>query len=156
MVFVEIALKNETGEIQLTIQFNQVMQMDKNIFYFIIYHYLSTCFGVRFCDHQHGVTQGYKRYNTYVHKMCNPKHIMFTFNIFITPCGQETWTMLLVKTDRLKFGRVYVSSPCVAFPMCIAANCSWSFVYCVIILCAFLLPHVYCFYYVCVLLSYIL
>jgi hypothetical protein len=29
--------------------------------------------------------------------------------------------------------------------MCIAANCSWSFVYCVIILCVFLLPHVYCF-----------
>ena len=29
--------------------------------------------------------------------------------------------------------------------MCIAAKCSWSFVYCVIILCLFLLPHVYCF-----------
>jgi len=29
--------------------------------------------------------------------------------------------------------------------MCIAANCSWSFVYCVIILCVSLLPHVYYF-----------
>jgi len=34
-------------------------------------------------------------------------------------------------------------------------NCSWSFVYCVIILCVSLLPHVYCFT-VCVLPSYIL
>ena len=40
----------------------------------------------------------------------------------------------------------HVLSPhCVAFPMCIAANCSWSFVYCVVTLCVFLLPHVYCF-----------
>jgi len=39
--------------------------------------------------------------------------------------------------------------------MFIAANCSWSFVYCVIILCVSLLPHVYCFA-MCVLLSYIL
>jgi hypothetical protein len=37
------------------------------------------------------------------------------------------------------------SSPCVASPMCIAANCSWSFVYWVIILRLFLLPYVYCF-----------
>ena len=29
--------------------------------------------------------------------------------------------------------------------MCVAANCSWSFVYYVIILRVFLLPHVYCF-----------
>ena len=29
--------------------------------------------------------------------------------------------------------------------MCIAAKCSWSFVYCVIIVCVFLLCHVYCF-----------
>jgi hypothetical protein len=28
--------------------------------------------------------------------------------------------------------------------MCIAANCSWSFVYCVSILCLFLFPFVYC------------
>jgi hypothetical protein len=33
--------------------------------------------------------------------------------------------------------------------MCIAANCSWSFVYCVIILCVSLLPRVL-FYCVCV------
>jgi len=33
---------------------------------------------------------------------------------------------------------------------CKAANCSWSSVYCVIILCVFLLPHVYCFYCVCI------
>jgi hypothetical protein len=50
---------------------------------------------------------------------------------------------------------VLLSPHCVAFPMRIAANCSWSFVRCVIILCASLLPHVYCFT-VCVLLSYIL
>ena len=43
----------------------------------------------------------------------------------------------------------------IAFPMCIAANCSLSFVYCVIILGVSLLPHVYCFT-MCVLLSYIL
>ena len=29
--------------------------------------------------------------------------------------------------------------------MYIAPKCSWSFVYCVIILCIFLLPYVYCF-----------
>ena len=34
--------------------------------------------------------------------------------------------------------------------MLIAANCIWSFVCCVIILCVFLLPHVYCFYCVCI------
>ena len=39
--------------------------------------------------------------------------------------------------------------------MYIAANCRWSFVYCIIILCVSLLPHVYCFT-VSVLLSYIL
>ena len=39
---------------------------------------------------------------------------------------------------------VALSSPCDAFLMCIAANCSWAFVYCVITLCVFLLPHVYC------------
>ena len=50
---------------------------------------------------------------------------------------------------------VLISPHCVAFPMHIAANCSWSFVCCVIILCLFVFPHVYCFT-VCVLLSYIL
>jgi hypothetical protein len=40
-----------------------------------------------------------------------------------------------------------ISSPCVDFPMC---NCSWSFVYCVTILCIFLLPAVLC-YSVCLL-----
>ena len=49
----------------------------------------------------------------------------------------------------------FLSTHYVAFPMCIAANCSWSFVYCVIILCVSLLPRVYCFT-MCVLLSYIL
>ena len=44
--------------------------------------------------------------------------------------------------------------PLCCFPMCVAANCNWSFVYCVIILCVFLLLHVYCFT-MCVLLSYI-
>ena len=39
--------------------------------------------------------------------------------------------------------------------MCTAANCSWSFVYCAVILCVSLLPHVYCFT-VCLLLSYVL
>ena len=34
--------------------------------------------------------------------------------------------------------------------MCIAANSSWSFVYCVIILCVSLLAHVYCCYCVCI------
>ena len=40
--------------------------------------------------------------------------------------------------------RSVLSSTCVAFLMCIAANCSWSvmYKYCVIILCVFLLPHV--------------
>jgi hypothetical protein len=45
--------------------------------------------------------------------------------------------------------------PFVAFLTFIAANCSWSFVYWVIILSVFLLFHVYCFT-ACVLLSYIL
>ena len=36
------------------------------------------------------------------------------------------------------------------FTMCIAANCSWPFVFCVIIFCVYLLPRVYCFYYVCI------
>jgi len=39
--------------------------------------------------------------------------------------------------------------------MCIADDCSWSFVYCVIVLCVSLLSHVYCFT-MCVLLLYIL
>ena len=39
--------------------------------------------------------------------------------------------------------------------MYIATNCSWSFVYCVIILIVFLLLHLFCFA-MCVLLSYIL
>jgi len=43
----------------------------------------------------------------------------------------------------------------VAFPMCIAANCGWSFVNCVIILCVSLLSHAYCST-MCVLLTYIL
>ena len=43
----------------------------------------------------------------------------------------------------------------VAFPLHIAAKCSWSFVYCVITLCASLFAHVYCFT-VCVFLSCIL
>ena len=34
--------------------------------------------------------------------------------------------------------------------MYIAAKCSWSFVYCVIILCVSSFPHVYSFYYVCI------
>jgi len=38
-----------------------------------------------------------------------------------------------------------LSSPCVAFRMCSAVNCSWSFVYCVIVLCVSTLSHVYCF-----------
>ena len=42
-----------------------------------------------------------------------------------------------------------------ALSLCIAANCIWCFVNCVIILCVSLLPHVYCFT-VCVLLSYLL
>jgi hypothetical protein len=46
-------------------------------------------------------------------------------------------------------------SYCVAFRMCIATNCIWSFVYCVIILCLSLLPHVYCFT-VCVTLPYVI
>ena len=29
--------------------------------------------------------------------------------------------------------------------MCIGASCSWSFVYCAVIICVHLLPHVYCF-----------
>ena len=32
----------------------------------------------------------------------------------------------------------------------VCVNCSWSFVYCVIILCVFLLPHVYLLHYVCI------
>jgi hypothetical protein len=40
---------------------------------------------------------------------------------------------------------IVLSLHCVAFPMCIAANCGSSFVYCVIILCLFLLPYEYCF-----------
>jgi len=43
-------------------------------------------------------------------------------------------------------GTRYLFSPhCVAFPVYIAAKCSWSFVYCVITLCASLFTHVYCF-----------
>jgi len=49
----------------------------------------------------------------------------------------------------------YSTLHCVASPMVIAVNCSWSFMYCVIILCVSLLPHVYCFT-VFVLLSYII
>jgi hypothetical protein len=50
-------------------------------------------------------------------------------------------TMLLF----LNFCSSFVLSPqCVALPMCIAANCSWSFAFCVIILCVSLLRHVYC------------
>ena len=37
----------------------------------------------------------------------------------------------------------YSTLHCVASPMVIAVNCSWSFMYCVIILCVSLLPHVY-------------
>jgi hypothetical protein len=48
----------------------------------------------------------------------------------------------------------YTFFPCVASPMCIAANCSWSFVYRVIILCVFLLPYVYCFTVCIVVLAY--
>jgi len=44
----------------------------------------------------------------------------------------------------IKLGTV-ISSSCIAFTMRIAANCGWSFEYCVIILCVTLLPHVYCF-----------
>jgi len=29
--------------------------------------------------------------------------------------------------------------------MCSGANCSWSFVYCVVIICVYLLPHACCF-----------
>jgi hypothetical protein len=38
-----------------------------------------------------------------------------------------------VEQQYYKLGAV-LSSPCVAFHMCIATNCSWSLVYCVIIL----------------------
>ena len=37
--------------------------------------------------------------------------------------------------------------------MCIAVNCSWSFVCCVIILCVFSLPNVYLLYCVCIAVS---
>jgi hypothetical protein len=65
----------------------------------------------------------------------------------------KTWRsshhLLLVGHSVLAFtdgtNRPYVSPHCVAFPMCIAANCSWSIVCCVIILCVSLLPYVYCF-----------
>jgi len=53
-----------------------------------------------------------------------------------------------------KLGAV-LSSPCIVFPVCIAANCNWSFMYWVIILYLFLLPYVYCFA-MCILLFYIL
>jgi len=36
-------------------------------------------------------------------------------------------------------------SPICCFRVCIVANCSWSSVYCVFILCVFLLPNVCCF-----------
>ena len=42
------------------------------------------------------------------------------------------------------------SVPCVAFPKCIAANCSWSFVCCFIILCVFFVTSCVLFYCVCI------
>jgi len=69
-----------------------------------------------------------------------------TFNDKLFPGRSDSYTTRL---SRL------LSPPCVAFTMCIAANCSWSSVYCIIILCVSLLPHVYCFT-LCVLLSHIL
>jgi hypothetical protein len=42
-----------------------------------------------------------------------------------------------------------LSSPCVAFPMCIATNCSWSFAYWVIILECIFITSCVLFDYVC-------
>ena len=71
----------------------------------------------------------------------------------------NAYRLLVGKILRKKlFGELEVRGRIIlkcTFPICIAANCSWSFVYWVIILCVFLLPYVHCFT-VCVLLSYIL
>jgi len=75
--------------------------------------------------------------------------------------GEEKWREGPVKIDvlylwgnNIRNWLQYFLPIMLLFVMCIAANCSWSFVYCVIILCVSLWPHVYCFT-VCVLLSYI-
>ena len=66
-------------------------------------------------------------------------------------CGNDE--QKFIYTPRYNTGKVQyillgtVLSPhYAACPVCIAANCSWYFVYCVIILCVSLLPHVYFFY----------
>ena len=48
-----------------------------------------------------------------------------------------------------KLGAV-LSSPCVAFPMCIVTNCCWSFVYWVIIIYCIFVTSCMLLYYVCI------
>jgi hypothetical protein len=66
-------------KIKLTIRFIQAMQIEKNIFFILSYITIYLRVSCRFCDHQHGVTQEYERYNKYVHKMCNWHHLMLQF-----------------------------------------------------------------------------
>jgi hypothetical protein len=78
-------------------------------------------------------------------RLVGREYAVFTFLFWVL--YQILWNL----NEFLRKVPYTVLSPhCVAFPMSIAANCSWPFVYCVIILCVSLLPHVYCFT-VCVL-----
>jgi len=60
---------------------------------------------------------------------------------------QKHWEIKKFPNPTVNNGQVndrFAVTMCVAFPMCIAANCSCFSVYCVI-MCVSLLPHVYCF-----------
>jgi len=95
------------------------------------------------------------------HKMSVCKRLspnVLLFYIFFVFDG-DTQGMCLKREFCIGYDAMCVYRHCFyyvdAFPMHIAANCSWSFVCCLIILCVSLLPHVY-FCTVCVLLSDIL
>jgi hypothetical protein len=78
----------------------------------------------------------------------------------VSECDREAWIMRRPwptggsRATRKNDTHILLSPFYVAFPKFIAVNCSWSFIYCVIILCVSLLPYVYCFT-MCVLLSYV-
>ena len=64
--------------------------------------------------------------------------------------GLRAWMLRSVQggtNTRVRQGAV-LSFPCVAFPMCIATNCSWSFVHWVIILECIFVTSCVLFYYV--------
>jgi hypothetical protein len=86
------------SEIKLTIQFMQLMQLDK--MYFNLSHstiYLYVCL---LCDHKHGVTQGYKRYKKYVYKMYNWHNLMLQSISEARLAVMILRTRLFLKTDK--------------------------------------------------------